>query len=68
MTITVKRTGGAVEVLEGASVLPEGEEVRLYTEADLHQLARDRHLEVDLQMPSFLRGDEGEDATEIFHL
>lgn len=68
MTITVKRTGRAVEVLEGASVLPEGEEVRLYTAADLQQLARDRRLEVDLQMPSFLRGEEDEDAAEIFHL
>jgi hypothetical protein len=60
--------GEAVEVLQGASSLPEGEEIVLFTASDLINLDRERREEVDLQMPSFLRGAEDEDADELFHL
>jgi hypothetical protein len=68
MSVTVKRVGEAVEVLQGSSCLPEGQEVVLFTASDLLNLERDRREEVDLQMPSFLRGDEDEDAGDLFHL
>jgi hypothetical protein len=68
MSVTVKRVGEAVEVLQGASSLPEGEEIVLFTASDLIDLDRERREEVDLQMPSFLRGAEDEDADELFHL
>jgi hypothetical protein len=67
MSVTLKRVGEAVEVLQGASSLPEGQEVLLFTASDLKALDRERRDEVDLQMPSFLRGDEDEDAEELFH-
>ena len=69
VSVTVKRVGEAVEVLQGASSLPEGQEVVLFTASDLKALDRERRDAVDLQMPSFLRGDEDEDedAEELFH-
>ena len=68
MSVTLKRVGDAVEVMQGASSLPEGEEIVLFTATDLKNLDRGRRDEVDLQMPSFLRGDEDEDAEDLFHL
>ena len=64
----MKRVGEALEVLQGASYLPEGEEIVLFTASDLNNLDGMRREEVDLQMPSFLRGAEDEDAEELFHL
>jgi hypothetical protein len=66
MSVTVKRVGEAVEVLQGASSLPEGEEIVLFTASDLINLDRERRNQLDLQMPSFLRGDEDEDAEDLF--
>ena len=66
MSVTVKRVGEAVEVLQGASSLPEGEEIVLFTASDLINLDRERRNQLDLQMPSFLRGDEGQDAEDLF--
>ncbi len=68
MSVIVKRVGEGVEVLQGASSLPEGEEIVLFTASDLIKLDRERREEVDLQMPSFLRDAEDEDAEEMFHL
>ena len=68
MSVTLKRVGDAVEVMQGASSLPEGEEIVLFTASDLKNLDRGRRDEVDLLMPSFLRGDEDEDAEDLFHL
>ena len=55
MSITIKRTGTAVHVLEGAHTLPEGTPVQLFTGEEL-------------QIRSFIRGDEDEDAEELFYL
>ena len=66
MSVTVKRVGKAVEVMQGASCLPEGQEVVLFTVSDLLNLERDRREEVDLQMPSFVRGDEEVDVEVLF--
>ena len=68
MSVTLKRVGEAVEDLQGASSLTEGQEVVLFTASDLKALDRERPDEVDLQMPSFLRGAEDEDAEDLFHL
>jgi hypothetical protein len=68
MTLTIKRIGASVHVLQGAETLPEGEEVELFTAAELSALQSDRHKWLDLQMPSFLRGDEEEDAGDLFFL
>jgi hypothetical protein len=68
MSITIKRTGSAVQVLEGAHTLPEGTPVQLFTGKELQGLELERRDMLDLQMPSFIRGDEDEDAGELFFL
>ena len=68
MSITIKRTGKAVQVLEGADTLPEGMPVQLFTGEELQGLELERRDILDLQMPSFIRGDEDEDAEELFYL
>jgi hypothetical protein len=68
MSITIKRTGTAVHVLEGAHTLPEGTLVQLFTGEELHDLEQERRNVLDQQMPSFIRGDEDEDAGEMFFL
>jgi hypothetical protein len=68
MSITIKRIGTTVEVLQGAETLPEGEAVQLYTDTEYQQLSQQRLAELEMQMPSFIRGDEDEDAAELFHL
>lgn len=68
MSITIKRTGTAVHVLEGAHTLPEGEPVQLFTGKELQGLELERRDMLDLQLTSFIRGDEEEDAGELFFL
>jgi hypothetical protein len=64
--VTANRVGEAVEVLPGASSLPEGEEIVLFTASNLKNLDRERRDQVDLQMPSFLPGDKDVDAEDLF--
>lgn len=68
ITITIKRSGTAVQVLEGAHTLPEGTSVKLFTGQELKQLEQDRRALLNLQMPSFIRVDGDEDAEELFYL
>jgi hypothetical protein len=68
MSITIKRTGSAVQVLEGAQTLPDGTIVELFTGEELQALNQQRRAELDIQMPSFIRGDEDEDAEDLFFL
>lgn len=68
MSITIKRTGTAIHVLEGAHTLPEGIPVQLFTGEELRDLEQERYIVLDQQMPSFIRGDEDEDAGELFFL
>ena len=68
MSITIKRTGTAVHVLEGAHTLPEGSPVQLFTGKELQGLELERRDMLDLQMPSFIRDDEDEDTGELFFL
>jgi hypothetical protein len=68
MSITIKRTGSAVQVLEGAQTLPDGTVVELITGEELQALNQQRRAELDIQMPSFIRCDEDEDAEDLFFL
>lgn len=68
MSVTIKRTGTSVQVVEGAHTLPEGTPVQLYTSTELQALEQDRHAQVELQMSSFIRNDEDEDASVLFFL
>jgi hypothetical protein len=42
--------------------------VQLFTGEELQGLEQERRAMLDLQMPSFIRGDEDEDAGELFFL
>jgi hypothetical protein len=68
MSITIKRTGADIQVLEGAHTLPEGMPVHLFTPDELQSLKQERYAMLLAQMPSFIRGDEDEEAVEIFYL
>jgi hypothetical protein len=68
VSLTIKRVGTAVQVLQGAETLPDGEVVQLFTADELEDLQRERREWLDLQMPSFIRGDEDEDAEDLFEL
>lgn len=67
MSVTLKRVGEVLAVLQGVRSLLEEQEVDLFTVLDLENLDRERRVVVDLQMPSFLRGDEDEDVEGLFH-
>ena len=58
----------AVHVLNGAEALPEGEEVNLFSANELSDLQLERREWLDMQMPSFIRGDEDENVVELFYL
>jgi hypothetical protein len=68
MSLTIKRVGAALEVLAGLETLPEGETLELFTAGELSELHKERLEWLEVQMPSFLRGDEDEDATVLFDL
>jgi len=68
MSLTIKRVGTDLEVLSGLETLPEGETLELFTARELSALQRERMEWLQLQMPSFLRGDEDEDANVLFDL
>ena len=68
MSLTIKRNGSHVEVLAGSETLPEGEVVQLYTAAEVSTLQAERLALMELQMPTFMRGDEDESADDLFEL
>ena len=68
MSLTIKRLGSSVHVLNGAETLSEGEEVELFTANELSDLQFERREWLDMQMPSFIRGDEDENAEDLFYL
>ena len=68
MSLTIKRIGTELEVLAGLETLPEGETLELFTARELSTLQRERLEWMQVQMPSFLRGDEEEDASILFDL
>lgn len=68
MSLTIKRLGVSVHVLNGAETLPEGEEVELFTANELSNMQLERCEWLNMQMPSFIRGDEDENAEDFFFL
>ena len=68
MSLTIKRLGADVHVLNCADTLPEGEKVELLTANELSDLQFERCKITNMQLPSFIRGDEEEDAVELFYL
>ena len=55
-------------MLHGADTLSEEVKVQLFTVGELSELQRERHDWLVLQMPSFIRGEEEEDAVTMFEL
>ena len=49
-------------------MLLEGDEVELFTVNELSDLQLERRDWLNMQMPSFIRGDQNEDAVELFYL
>ena len=68
MGLIIKRLGDAMHVISGAETLPEGEEMKLFTANELSDLQIERREWLDMQMTPFIRGDEDEDAVELFYL
>ena len=66
MSIEVIKEGNVLRVLDCSENIPEGLHLRLFTESELTKLENERRQMLDIQMPSFIRGDEDEDAREIF--
>jgi hypothetical protein len=66
MSIEVIKEGNVLRVLDCSENIPEGLHLRLFTESELVNLENEHREILDLQMPSFIRGDEDEDASELF--
>jgi hypothetical protein len=66
MSIEVVKEGNILRVLDCSENIPEGLHLRLFTESEFIKLENERREMLDLQMPSFIRGDEDEDASELF--
>ncbi len=68
MSLIIKRLGDAVHVLNGLETLPEGKEMELFTANEFSDLQLERREWIDMQMPSFIRGDEDQTAVDLFYL
>ena len=51
-------------MLDCSENIPKAWHLRLLTESELTQLENERLQMLDIQMPSFIRGDEDEDARD----
>lgn len=66
MSIEVIAEGNVLRVIESSEPLIDGSHLRLFTEPELLALQAQRQSALDLQMGSFIRGDEDEDGKELF--
>lgn len=66
MCVTVIKEGNALRLVEWSEPIAEGAQLVLYTETELRALEVERKAWLDLQMPSFIRGDEEESAEDLF--
>ena len=53
-------------MLDCSENIPKALHLGFLAESELTQLENERRQMLDIQMPSFIRGDEDEDAREIF--
>jgi hypothetical protein len=68
MSIHLVKEGNTIRVLESSEPIPEGTILRLFTEDELNRLQSERTALRDAQMPAFIRGDENEDASDLFEI
>ena len=68
MCVTVVKEGNTLRLLESSEPIADGTQLVLYTERELHELEAERKIWLDLQMPSFIRGDEDEVAEDLFEI
>ena len=66
MRIEVIAEGNLLRVIQSSEPLIEGSHLHLFTETELTALQAQRRSALDLQMNSFIRGDENEDGKELF--
>ncbi|MEO7300305.1 MAG: hypothetical protein ABI042_17205 [Verrucomicrobiota bacterium] len=66
MSITVIKENDQFRVLEAHGEFEEGKVIQFFTGDEISQLEKERRTELDLQMPSFIRGDEDESAEDLF--
>ena len=66
MSITVIKENNRIRILEMDGEFQEGKPVQFFTEEEPEQIRKERALELQLQMPSFIRGDEDESAEDLF--
>ncbi len=66
MCVTVIKEGDTLRLVESSEPIADGTELTLYTEAELRAVDAERKAWLDLQMPSFIRGDEDEAAEDLF--
>jgi hypothetical protein len=65
MPITVIKEGIALRLIDSSEQIAEGTRLVLFTEQELH--ARDTHNAASgIQIPAFIRCDDGESAEELF--
>ncbi len=68
MCVTVVKEGNALRLLESSEPIADGTQLVLYTEQELRNVEAERKAWLDLQMPSFIRGDEDETAEDLFEI
>ena len=66
MSITVIREANTLKIVESHGEIPEHIPFRFLTEDEWRIAEKDRTQWLDLQMPSFIRGAEDEDAEQLF--
>jgi hypothetical protein len=66
MSITVIKQDNALRIVSVDGQIEEGKTIRLLTEDEFLKLERERVAELEVQMPSFTRGDEDESAEDLF--
>ena len=66
MSVTVIKEGNTLRLIDSSEPIPEGARLVLFTEEELRTLEAERKAWLDLQMPSFIRGDEDESAEDLF--
>ena len=68
MSIEVIKQGNLLRIVDSSADIPDGTRLRLFTEEELLHHHTQRCATVDLQMPSFIRGDEDECAEDLFEI
>jgi hypothetical protein len=66
MSVTVIKEGNTLRLLESSEPTADGQHLLLFTEGELRSIEAERKAWLDLQMPSFIRGDEDESAEDLF--